>query len=371
MSDVDLLHIGGGDVVGGEKRLARAEREPGDCSDTNSESDTYAEARASDEGDQRGRVDGAADHAAGNPDPGAGHESPSAVMEGREAPGCVVNPGPAPRLDPGPVAIVIGCPADRDARNPDPAVAGFVAPDAIGVEILIADHGGRHVDGRGAAFFSRVLGGGELIEVVGRIGGADVGSCICCEVGGLAGVDREAVAVGGDFDFAGNDRDHGGVAGGVGIDAVVASAEEGDCALGRIHFIEVGVFEAAEADFHGAFGEADLHGLVVEIEETEVGLAVKAEGVGSDVHFSAGAGVGVDVVAGGERVIECRGGPGIDGSGLEGDVAVHPVEPCDAGGRVLRKCAGRGEDEGESKYVRFHRFQLPIRTRTGSGKGRF
>src|SRR6059058_3307168 len=75
------------------------------------------------------------------PSPGVLRHSITAVMEWRKTPGLGVDPVPPPRLDPAPVAVAIGGPADRDrARIPDRTVIGGGAPAAVFVERLIAGH---------------------------------------------------------------------------------------------------------------------------------------------------------------------------------------------------------------------------------------
>src|SRR6185437_1383910 len=93
----------------------RAEREPG------REASPAAKPAAADEDDQRGRVHRThtPDHLPGDPHPAAAIVSPAPIMEGREAPRRVIHPGPAPRLDPGPMTVAVGRPADgHGARRP-------------------------------------------------------------------------------------------------------------------------------------------------------------------------------------------------------------------------------------------------------------
>src|SRR5262249_40576272 len=109
MGDVDLPDVDFADVVGGAIDLVWAEREP--CGHAHSAANGHAdaEARPADEGNQGRGIDRAHahDHAAGNPDPTPADHGPAAVVEGREAPRGVIDPGPAPRLDPGPVAVAV------------------------------------------------------------------------------------------------------------------------------------------------------------------------------------------------------------------------------------------------------------------------
>ena len=60
-------------------------------------------------------------------------------MRRREAPGRIVDPGPAPGRDPLPVAVAIGRPVgDGDAGIPDRAMAGVLAGSGIWTDVANA-----------------------------------------------------------------------------------------------------------------------------------------------------------------------------------------------------------------------------------------
>ena len=62
-------------------------------------------------------------------------------MRGREAPGRVVHPGPAPRFLPNPMTVPIGRPIGFDpAGEPHGAVAAHRAPAAILIQVRVAHH---------------------------------------------------------------------------------------------------------------------------------------------------------------------------------------------------------------------------------------
>src|SRR5690606_31346533 len=84
--------------------VAWAEREPAHRA---AAGDAHAEAAAADKGDQGRGVDRAHVARSGDPAPAAADVGPASVMEGREAPGGVVDPGPAPRIDPRPVTVAV------------------------------------------------------------------------------------------------------------------------------------------------------------------------------------------------------------------------------------------------------------------------
>src|SRR5439155_4522240 len=74
-----------------------------------------------------------------------------AVVAGGVGPGLVADPAPAPRLDPGPVAVAVGTPSCFDPRLPGP-VAVDELPLAVSIQLVGAGHVlGDVRDGRDAA----------------------------------------------------------------------------------------------------------------------------------------------------------------------------------------------------------------------------
>ena len=97
-------------------RLARAEWKPRYQAPTAADRDAYAEACATDEGDQRWSVVRMRFDGPRNPTPTIIDIRPASIVEWCEPPGFIVNPSPAPRLHPSPAAILIRNPAYLDAR---------------------------------------------------------------------------------------------------------------------------------------------------------------------------------------------------------------------------------------------------------------
>src|SRR4029077_20790153 len=87
---------------------------------------------ASYESHQGGRVDWPDGYRSGNPAPAVAGISPASVVEWRETPRLVFNPGPTPRIDIGPVSVAIRSPIRRHAgRYPHRSIAAHVLPAAI------------------------------------------------------------------------------------------------------------------------------------------------------------------------------------------------------------------------------------------------
>ena len=115
----------------------RSQREPGHANAA-ADRDRQTGARSAHKGHQRGSVYRPRHHRAGHPDPAATVVGPAAVVEGREAPGSIVHPRPAPRLHPRPVPIAVRRPTGIHARRPDPTVIGHFAPRAVGIHTDVA-----------------------------------------------------------------------------------------------------------------------------------------------------------------------------------------------------------------------------------------
>src|SRR6185369_17608044 len=145
--------------------LARRERDPADRWSAAADPDRNTDARPADPGDERRRVDRTRDVRARRPAPDVAAIDPSSVVERREAPGRIVDPGPAPRPHPRPVADAVRRPADRHlARHPERAVLGRLLPRAVAVEVLGAGHLRRDV----AALLGDAVLGAIALVVPGR-----------------------------------------------------------------------------------------------------------------------------------------------------------------------------------------------------------
>ena len=124
------------------------------------------------------------------------------------------------------------------------------------------------------------------------------------EPGRLVRRDEGAVAVLKHLGLARANGDHGGVAGGVGIDAVFAGTQQSYGTVRGIDFIGIVLIELAEADFERALVEAHLDDIVIEIEEAEVGVGVETDGGAADVELGMGSLVDEEMVAGGEGIVQ-------------------------------------------------------------------
>ena len=144
---VDLGHIGAAGGIGRLVHLARRQREPGDTATSLiAAGHTKAKVGAAHKHDQRRCVPGRCGDRARHPGPVVAQVGPAPVVGHREAPWGVVHPGPAPRIDPDPVAVAVRCPAGRHPIwHPHMAVSRVVAPTAVGIQVLVTDDIARYI----------------------------------------------------------------------------------------------------------------------------------------------------------------------------------------------------------------------------------
>jgi len=141
----------------------------------------------------------------GQPSPAASRENPSAVMKRSVTPGGIVNPGPAPGGNPCPVPCAVRSPVIRDtSRHPHVAVALYLAPNPVVVQIFHSGYIGRYIFQRRGMLetqiairtpFVELVGCGCLVfDVLRRVGGRELHS--------LARAHRARLAIGSRLAFA-------------------------------------------------------------------------------------------------------------------------------------------------------------------------
>ncbi len=143
--NIYVVHVSAADGIGRHVDFTRSQGEPGNA---RADSHAHTPMRATDPGNQRWRIHRTnVRHAhndrsgcAGYPTPNAANSHPPAIVEGSKAPGFIIDPRPAPRGNPNPMAVAIGCPADdRGVRKPDPAVFGYRAPATVVIKVFVTD----------------------------------------------------------------------------------------------------------------------------------------------------------------------------------------------------------------------------------------
>jgi len=317
--------------------LARRQRHPthGGATDAH----RNAEPATAHPGHQGRRVDGPRHVGAGHPAPMAAPRHPAAVVEGREAPGRVVDPGPAPGRHRGPVAVAVRGPVVTHVlRQPDGAELGVLFPAAVTVQVFGAGHFGRDVGAGRKPLLAAVLGGHPGREAVVRQGRP--GLLQFAEAAALATFQLQPLAFADELPLgAAHAQAAAPTAGPGGVVQAVEPVKAG--ALGQqVRLVGdeldlVGDIARAHAQRQAAAVKLEDHALVVQAQHFQLGFIGQAQHGGADAHLGAAVGGGAEAVALRQRPIALGCGP------LPGfivpphDVAVEVGHAADAPGRVV------------------------------------
>ena len=370
---IDILDVGNVDVanvvhVVGITRpigFAGGERKPAD-----SRSATCGKANSrdgADKGDKGRRIDRLRHVAAGDPAPSVVHIGPAAIMKWREAPGLLVDPGPAPGLDPDPTAVAIGRPIRRHlAWIPDFAVLRVALPAAVMIEIRVAGHLRRNIMGRRQPLGVIVVRGAPFDECVGR-GVLDAGNdrvrpgqhrCV-------AAVDADIGAAADKTRAAGKYRDARRLVRGPGVDVVGTGLQQPHRTLRQVDLKALAVVELTQMEVDAPLRQAELGHLIVQIGDVEFGPARHADRGRADLDLRAGLRIGRERASGRDRIVDPGRRPlGVAG-GAESEVARDIADLADAGRRLRRlRQRRRGsskdqQDEVEQKAHNDTRTRLP------------
>ena len=268
---------------------------------------------------------------------------PASIVVRREAPGRCVYPGPAPRADVRPVAIAVGRPVGGHVRGiPDLAVVRVGLPGAVLVQILRTDHVRRHILLRrrgGVALVAAVAPGVEVVaalDVVDR-------HVIEGRIGELVGAARGHHALRSAFTIDGGAAVEVGHAGGLAVladvHAVGAGLVDHQRHGRRVDLVALAVLHVAHGQVHRALGEFDLGELVVERQETEVGVVRDAQRAAVQLQFGAAAVAGGQAVARGQRPVQAGVAPVLITGRQQAHIALTVGKPRDARGRVAARIA--------------------------------
>ncbi|PYT47146.1 MAG: hypothetical protein DMG47_02490 [Acidobacteria bacterium] len=297
VGNIDVCNVGAADAIRRHVDFTRRKREPGHADSTAAtDSDAHAEVRPADPGDEsrgvnRAHVGHTHDCAgrARHPAPHAADDNPAAVMEGSKSPGLIINPGPAPRGNPNPMPVAIRSPTDNSGVwKPNVAIFGNGAPASVLIEVFVTNDIGRNIARGLRVIFAPVTVTAPAVEVVAvvtetlNVGIELVGTGKRASFPRMNGVGGAAA---GDFTLAIADQDNRGVARFVDVDFVVAGAQNGEGEVGRIDFESLVLVKAAHTHVQDAFGDADLHRAIVEIQKRKASVAGKADRCGADVEL--------------------------------------------------------------------------------------
>src|SRR6266852_863938 len=246
----------------GKERFAEAQREPAD-----SETKPAAE-----EANKSGAIDWRPKERARAPSPSAREIVPAAIVEGSEAPRRIINPSPAPGVDPVPIAIAVRSPVRRNiTRIPNVAVFRFIAPVTVIIQIAVARRIAGNVLSGNRVVFLQVALRGPAVEAVRTRSLFNVGLNVVCaiEFGALTEVNFIGFAAGGHFALAANYRHASGVAVFIHVDAKCSGLLDSESQIRGVHFVEIAFTQLGDAEIDATLGKAHLRDALIEIEERE------------------------------------------------------------------------------------------------------
>ncbi len=305
---VDPRDIGRAGVVDRAVRIARSQRIPGHA---RAAADTDRRAHAADESNHRRRIARPHRDRPRHPSPPVAEIRPAPVVRRGEAPRRVVDPGPAPRRHPGPVARAVRRPARRfGTREPHGAVAGVLLPVAVVVQRGVSRHVARHVARRDRFVLAGITRGRPLVKAVGarNVARACIGQVRAGEAHALstAHFDRARVAIkhGGAMPYR-NERCRA-VRGNV--EPVVARFTRHKGQVGCIYLHLLVWRQRAHAQLQRALRQLYLRGVIVEVKYGSGGCATHADCGSPGMKLGTAARVHPEPVARGHRAVQanCR-----------------------------------------------------------------
>jgi hypothetical protein len=157
---VHAIHVRRTHAIGRNINFAGAKREP-----RNRAAGRHA---SSDEHNQGRRINWPHFSWPWDPAPTVANVRPSSVVEGRISPWIVINPRPAPRINPRPMAGVIWRPARSYARKPRIAVIGSGLPLAVFIQIFKTNNPTIAVTSRGRILVAALAPICPIVEAVRR-----------------------------------------------------------------------------------------------------------------------------------------------------------------------------------------------------------
>ena len=134
---------------------------------------------------------------------------------------------------------------------------------------------------------------------------------------------------------------------GVGVEAILAFAQNRDGGVGSVNFETIVVTQVPHTQKELALGEADLREVVVQAEEAKARLRTHSQDGVIQMQFGASVGIGPQVISGGERPVDHRGTPIVRAGRLHGNISSDVIQIRHTRRRVL--CVrGQHEQGGKS-----------------------
>jgi len=338
-ADVEGREISGGDSEWRHVDFTEAQREPADHRFGHNHAD-----RKVSEGHQRRSKHRTNHDGARNPAPRAVDHDPASKMKGSPTPRSVVNPGPAIRLEPAEMPEAVGRPSGHQARGePDIAVRRVDAPAAKPVQIRISGNVARNITRRDNGFLATIAIHAERIETIRR---SQRVRSFQNRIRLRAGRPRHHPQVNGrglvahvDFGVARAHRGDGGVAGLGDIDAIIAIPQQGEGKLRRVDLEPFVRSQGVQPDIESPGGDLNLGHRVAQVQKRKIGAPGQANRRIVGLQFHQTIGLGPDVIAQHDRMIQFGGGPIFDAGGLKRNSSGKITKARDPAGRrvVLRE----------------------------------
>ncbi len=284
---IDVGEIRAADGVRRLIDLARRQWKPTDvwrC--TSADGNRYLEIFSAYECDQRWCVHRLLALWSRNPAPGTTDVRPAAVMRHGEAPRRIIYPGPAPRINPGPMAIAVRSPIGcHMGRRPDVAVVGIGTPGAVGIEVFVTHHFGRHVTRGRRIIAATITFSSPAIQIVftPRPETIIVGQVGAVEAISLMRIDRIRCAVAVHFTLATLHHHCRCIVIRVDINTIFAGAAQSKCQIGCVDFKGLVRPHMAYPHFQRTLRKLQLRYAVVEIEHGHTGGGAEAQRSAADL----------------------------------------------------------------------------------------
>ena len=329
--------------------LAGAEREPaGQRADGGGGDDRR---RVADPSDEPGRIDRVGGIVARGPAPQPIDIGPAAVMERRKPPGLDIDPVPAPRLDPAPIAVAIRDPADRHrAREPHRAVMSDRAPAAVFVERLVPGHLRRDVIGRCEAALVVIVGAAPCREIIlARLLDRGGQRLRATDDRSIAGLHRDIEAAADKSRAALEHGDPLGLVAAAGIDVINSGLQDPDRAPWQVNFDALAFEQGAHTHIDAALLQRELHDLLVELGDRELGVAVHRDRPAADPKLGAGFRIGPEGFASCGRVVERGLRPSRLARPVKAELARDNRHPPDPRRRLLLREGRRRGEQAEDQ----------------------
>ena len=333
--NVDPSHIAWTGVIPRMIRLTRTQRPPTDPAGGECRPGAHTE-----EGHQGRRIDRIRrrlrfDRHAGRPGPASADVRPTAVMERREPPGRVVDPGPAPGGYIGPVPFPVWRPAGGHLRIPDRAIVGRRVPGAVAGKVLAARHPCHHGRDHGCGRRRALAGEHRADERIAlRRADRTLHRRRAGDRGGLLRADVQRDALSRHLRRTPQDRDQRGIIRVAGGDRVAARRGDRHRRARRLQHIAFARRQTAQMEIHVALRLGCLHRRRVQRADIEFGAARHGDSRPGKLDLGLRAGLGPERVARRDGVVSCRRTPLRGVLRVERDGAADPGEAAHAGRRV-------------------------------------